>query len=125
MTTTLAQKASDAERAVAKQAVAAVKTIAKRLAPAHHEKPAARGLLVNYRRGRHTQRTNQFLLEVPGIDSRDKATQLAGRRVIWTTPGGKQLPGKILGAHGNKGVVRARFSKGLPPQAIGAKADVY
>ena len=98
---------------------------AKAVAAAKPAQPMARALLLNYRRGRHTQRTNQFLLEVRGIDSRAKAKPLAGKRVVWTTPGGKAISGRISGAHGNKGVVRARFTKGLPPQAIGKKADVY
>ena len=119
MTTTLTRRAAEPATALAK---AAPKAAAKRANPTQ---PTAKAIFLNFRRGHHTQRTNQFLLELPGIDSRQKATSLAGRRVVWTSPGGKQISGHITGAHGNSGVLRARFSKGLPTQAIGTKADVY
>ena len=37
---------------------------------------------------------------------------------------GKQIKGKISGAHGNNGVVRAIFEKGLPGQARNTEVDV-
>ncbi len=124
LTEAAAQRAAAAIQEMRAEAQKPVKP-AKAAAPAKPAAPTAKALLLNYRRGRHTQRTNQFLLEVPGISSRAAASKLAGKRVVWKTPGGKAISGKISGAHGNKGVVRARFTKGLPPQAIGAKADVY
>lgn len=82
--------------------------------------------ILSFRRGRHTQTTNQFLLELPGVDSKSLASGFIGKRVKWTSPGRlkKEIFGKITNVHGNNGVVRARFSKGLPGEAIGKKIDV-
>ncbi len=80
--------------------------------------------ILSFRRGRHTQRTNQFLLEVSGIDTHSKASQLIGRRVVWTSPAKKQIYGKVTQPHGKRGVLRARFSKGLPGIAIGTKVEI-
>lgn len=74
--------------------------------------------IISFRRGRHTQRTNQFLLEVEGIDSAEKATKLIGTKVSWTSPGKKEIKGTITALHGRNGVVRARFTKGLPGEAV-------
>lgn len=75
--------------------------------------------ILQFRRGRHTQTTNQFLIEVEGIDSKEKAKKLIGKKIVWKSPGGKEINGKISATHGNKGVVRARFSRGLPGTALG------
>ena len=99
------------------------KTAAK--APAKAEpKKAVKATILSFRRGRHTQRTNQFLLEIPGCDTRAKAAQFIGRKVVWTSPGKKEIVGKIMAPHGNSGVVRARFSKGLPGTALTQKVKV-
>ncbi len=80
--------------------------------------------IVNFRRGRHTQRTNQFLLVIEGVDSRAKASQFIGKRVVWKSKSGKEIFGKITSPHGNKGVLRARFSKGLPGTALTTKVKI-
>ena len=80
--------------------------------------------ILSFRRGRHTQTNNQFLLEVEGVDSRQKAVKIVGKKVVWTSPAGKKLTGVVTNIHGNNGVLRSRFSKGLPGQAIGKKASV-
>lgn len=88
------------------------------------KKPKA--LILSFRRGRHTQRTNQFLLEIDGIDTKAKASQYIGKRVVWTSPGTakKKIHGKITQPHGNNGVLRARFSRGLPGTALGTKVQI-
>lgn len=82
------------------------------------------GTLVNYRRGRRTMRGNQMIVEVKGYDSRAKAAQLVGKRIIWASPAKKEIHGKIVSVHGNSGAVRARFSRGMPGQAIGARVAI-
>ena len=79
-----------------------------------------KGVVVNYRRGRHTQYKYQVIVYFPGIDSREKAAQLVGKRVVWITPNKYKLfVGVITAPHGNKGRVRVRFRKGVPGQMIG------
>jgi len=80
--------------------------------------------ILQYRRGRHTQTPNQALLQIPGVDSRAKAADYRGKRVVWKTTAGKEITGKIIQPHGNKGVVRARFVKGLPGTALGTRATI-
>lgn len=80
--------------------------------------------ILSFRRGRHTQHTNQFLLAIQGVNSRAKASQWIGKRVIWQSKSGKKIYGKITQPHGNKGVVRARFTKGLPGTVLGSKVEI-
>ena len=83
-----------------------------------------KGKIINYRRGAHTEYTNQYIIEVEGIDSKEKASPLAGKRVVWKTATGKEIVGKISKAHGNKGAVLVRFNKGLPGQAVGTDVEI-
>ena len=80
--------------------------------------------IVSYRRGRHTVHTNQFLIEIKGVDSRALASQFIGKRIVWKTPGKKEIFGKLTRPHGNRGMLRARFSKGLPGTALGTEAEI-
>lgn len=82
------------------------------------------GKVVQFRRGRKTVTEKHFLIEVDGVSSRKDAEKLVGKEVIWTSPADKKIRGKISGAHGNKGVVRAIFEKGLPGQAVSTKVEV-
>ncbi|MCX6815137.1 MAG: 50S ribosomal protein L35ae [Candidatus Aenigmarchaeota archaeon] len=80
--------------------------------------------VLSYRRGVHTMHGNQLLLEIEGVDSKELASRYIGKRVIWISPAKKQIFGKITNTHGNNGVVRARFSKGLPGTAVNAKVEI-
>ncbi|MDP3742350.1 MAG: 50S ribosomal protein L35ae [Candidatus Micrarchaeota archaeon] len=81
-------------------------------------------IIENYRRGRHTEYCEQFIVNVEGVDSSEKAAKLVGKKVVWTTPSGKSIPGKIASTHGNSGKVRVMMEKGLPGQAVGTKLQV-
>ncbi len=82
-----------------------------------------KGIVVQFRRGRHRIHERHFLLDL-GLSSRDEAKKLAGKEVEWKSPGGRLIRGKISDAHGNKGLVRAIFEKGLPGQAITTEIEV-
>ena len=83
------------------------------------------GNVVSYRRSRHVIHPKHCILVFPTIKTRKEANKLIGRTVVWTSPTGKQLIGKITRAHGNNGAVRAHFKKaGLPGQAIGTKIKI-
>ncbi len=83
-----------------------------------------KGRILSFRRGKYRQNTYQYLIEVPGIDSREKASQLIGRKVVWKSPSGKLIAGKVLAPHGKKGVVRVRFGRGLPGEALTQEVEI-
>ena len=81
-------------------------------------------VIINYRRGRHTQNTGQMIIKVSGIDTKEKASKLMNKKVVWKTPANREIIGTIKNLHGNTGAVRVVFEKGLPGQAIGTKVRV-
>ena len=83
-----------------------------------------KGKVIQFRRGRHTVHERHFLIEVEDIKTRKDAEKLAGKNVEWKSPAGKVIKGKISSAHGNKGVVRAIFEKGLPGQAVTTGVEI-
>lgn len=82
------------------------------------------GKVLQFRRGRHTVKEKHFLIEVDGVKTRAEASKLIGKEVEWKSPAGKVIKGKVSSAHGNKGVVRAIFEKGLPGQSLTTKVEV-
>jgi large subunit ribosomal protein L35Ae len=83
-----------------------------------------KGIIMNFRGGRHTQKNNQMIIKVDSIDSIEKAKKLIDKTVIWKTPKGNEIKGIISNTHGNKGIVRAIFEKGMPGQSLGKKVEV-
>ncbi len=83
-----------------------------------------KGKVIQFRRGRHTVHERHFLIEVEGVDTKEKAGKLVGKEVEWKSPAGKIIKGKISSSHGNKGVVRAIFEKGLPGQAVTTNVEI-
>ena len=82
------------------------------------------GRVIQFRRGRHTIHERHFLIEIEGTSSRKDAEKFVGKEVVWKSPAGKMIKGKVSSAHGNKGVVRAIFEKGLPGQAVTTKVEI-
>ncbi|MBW2968603.1 50S ribosomal protein L35ae [Candidatus Woesearchaeota archaeon] len=84
------------------------------------------GIITAFRGSRAVKSKNQMLIEVKGIDSKEKAAKLTGKTVTWSTPGKKDnvIKGKISMPHGNKGLVRAIFEKGMPGQSLGTKVKI-
>lgn len=66
---------------------------------------------------RHRVKERHFLIDV-SAENRKEAEKFIGKEVSWKSPGSKIIKGKISSAHGNKGLVRAIFEKGLPGQAV-------
>lgn len=79
--------------------------------------------IIQYRRGRHVVRETHFLIDVDA-KNRTEAAKFTGKLVEWKSPAGKIIKGKIAAPHGNKGLVRAIFEKGLPGQAIPSYVEV-
>ncbi len=82
-----------------------------------------RGLIISYRRGPKTQRPKECLLKFPHIKSSSEASSLIGRKVAWPV-GDRKCIGKIIALHGRKGLVRARFRKGVPGKALGSSVEI-
>lgn len=82
-----------------------------------------KGIVVQFRRGRKTIHEKHFLLDL-GFKNREEAKKAAGKEVFWKSPGNKTIKGKISDAHGNSGLVRAIFEKGLPGQAITTEIEL-
>jgi len=84
------------------------------------------GKVIQFRRGRHRIHERHFIIEILGSKSKEEAKKFVGKEVVWTSPGKnkKEIKGKISGTHGNNGLVRAVFEKGLPGQAVTTKVSV-
>jgi len=83
-----------------------------------------KGKVIQFRRGRHTVHERHFLIEINKVSSKDNAKKFIGKEVIWKSPAGKIIKGKISSPHGNQGLVRAIFEKGLPGQAITTEVEI-
>ena len=83
-----------------------------------------KAFIVSFRRGRHTYKPRHFIIEIEKIETRNEAEKYVDRDLEWKSPAGKIIRGKIRTAHGNKGLVRAIFEKGLPGQAINTEVEI-
>lgn len=83
-----------------------------------------KGMILGYRRGRKTQKTNQMIIQVTGVESREKASSLIGKKVKYTTESKKIIGGEVTRVHGGKGLVIARFDKGLPGQSFNKDIEI-
>jgi large subunit ribosomal protein L35Ae len=82
------------------------------------------GKVIQFRRGKKTITEKHFLIEIEGVSKKEEAQNFVGKNVVWKSPAGKEINGRIAATHGNKGVVRAIFEKGLPGQAITTKVEI-
>ena len=67
--------------------------------------------------------SSECLIQFANMNTAAEVGQLIGRRVIWKGER-KQFIGKVVGFHGKKGVVRVKFKKGVPGQALGTKVEL-
>ena len=81
-------------------------------------------LIVNFRGGMHTKYSDYMVVKSDRIDNKDKVDNFLGKKVVWRSPAGKEIIGKITKAHGNKGAFRVKFEKGMPGQAVGSKVSI-
>ncbi|MCS7096665.1 MAG: 50S ribosomal protein L35ae [Nitrososphaerota archaeon] len=76
------------------------------------------GVVLNYRIGPKNQRSKECIIHFPHVTSISEAGRFIGRKVVWSN-GQKKIVGKLVSLHGKKGLLIARFRKGLPGQALG------
>jgi large subunit ribosomal protein L35Ae len=82
------------------------------------------GTIVNFRLGKHTQRSNYMVIKLEGISTKKDAEKTIGKTAVWKTETGKEIKGKITSPHGNTGAVRVLFEKGMPGQSVAGKIEV-
>jgi large subunit ribosomal protein L35Ae len=82
-----------------------------------------KGILISYRTGPKTQNPKELILQFPNLKSSNEAARLIGRKVAWPA-GERKIRGKIVALHGKKGLVRAKFRKGLPGTALGTPIEI-
>jgi large subunit ribosomal protein L35Ae len=66
-------------------------------------------------------------LRIEGLNDRNEVGFYLGKRVVYVQKsknGFTTIWGKIASAHGNNGLVKAKFRKNLPPRAIGGTLRV-
>ena len=80
------------------------------------------GRITNYRIGIRTQQSKECLIEFNNMDSAASG-QLVGQKVVWTN-GKNKFTGKIMGLHGRNGMVRVKFARPVPGQAIGTIVEL-
>ena len=87
---------------------------------------------MGFRRNKDVQRSNQALLKIEGVNNIKDSGYYLGKRVAYiykaqTERKGtkfRTIWGRVSRAHGNSGVVLARFSPNLPAKAMGKNLRV-
>ncbi|CAI2382477.1 unnamed protein product [Moneuplotes crassus] len=90
------------------------------------------GVFSGYRRSRLNQDPNQALIHIEGCQDLKGARFYLGKKVVLlrkaeTEKNGSRYRaawGKVISTHGKSGVVRAKFKRNLPGEAIGEKVRV-
>ncbi|MFC1648833.1 50S ribosomal protein L35ae [Nanoarchaeota archaeon] len=81
------------------------------------------GRISSFRRGVHHTYSNQMIVIAEGIDKKEAAEKLVGKKVVYNT-GKRDILGEVRSAHGNHGALRVLFESGMPGQALGAEVKI-
>ena len=97
-----------------------------------------KGIILGYRRGQRKQHPHTSLVQLEGVTNKEHTGFYLGKRLAYvyrahkrSKAKGNKKPskyrviwGKVTRSHGNSGVVRAKFTKNLPPKTFGATVRV-
>jgi large subunit ribosomal protein L35Ae len=87
---------------------------------------------LGFKRGKRSQQVNTSLIQIEGVKTREDTDFYLGKRLAYVYRAKKEVNGSkirviwgtVARAHGNSGVIRAKFRKNLPPRTMGATVRV-
>lgn len=91
-----------------------------------------KGRVLGFKRSKVNQSENQSLLQIDGVKDPKDVQFYLGKRVAYVYRGQREVKGskirviwgRVTRAHGNSGVVKAKFRNNLPPKAMGSSVRV-
>ena len=97
-----------------------------------------RGKVLGYKRGLRNQHPSISLIQIEGVDYKGDTHFYLGKRLAYVYKSGvkrrikrsdklskyKVLWGRISKSHGNSGIVRAKFRRNLPANAMGHSVKI-
>jgi large subunit ribosomal protein L35Ae len=91
-----------------------------------------KGVMTSFRRSKRNQVSNIVLLKLQGVNDKAEVDFYKGKKVCYIYKGETEKKhtkfrttwGKIMGAHGSIGGVKAKFETNLPPKALGGNVRV-
>jgi len=79
--------------------------------------------ITNYHIGIRAQASRECLIQLAQPNPETPAGSMLGSKVVWKNAT-TQIVGKVVGLHGRKGMLVAKFPKGVPGQAIGSLVEL-
>merc|ERR1712087_698672 len=115
-------------RPMAPKAIAGEKKASAKKATKQPIRLYAKGVILGFKRSKSNVYPTCTLLKIDGVRTKEDTSYYHGKKVayIYKAKSEKKgskfrvMWGKVRRAHGNSGVVRAKFQKNIPPRAFGA-----